>query len=1097
MFRKIGIFCIAAITVLCLLSIPQNQVHFASAATCGTTNIALNKTATASSIEAVGTPASSAVDGNTTTRWSSAFSDPQWIQIDLGSTQTICQVILRWETAAGKSYQIQTSADAANWTSIYSTTTGAGGVETLTVSGSGRYIRMYGTARTTVYGYSLWEFEVYAGTTSPTNTNTPTSIPATATSIATTSANGSPFSGTPYAIPGKVEAENYNTGGQGVAYNFTTAGTAGSPYRTDADGKIEATSDTGGGYDVGWTATGEWMKYSVNVTSSSTYTFDVRVASANTGSALHLEVDGTNVTGSLTVPNTGGWQTWADVTKSGISLAAGQHVVRLVIDVGGMNLNWFSVSGGVASTATPTTIPATNTPIATATTSANGSPFSGTPYAIPGKVEAENYNTGGQGVAYNFTAAGGAGSPYRADADGKIEATGDTGGGYDVGWTATGEWMKYTVNATASGTYTFDVRVASANTGSALHLEVDGTNVTGSLTVPNTAGWQTWADVTKSGINVSAGQHVVRLVIDVGGMNINWFSVSSGASSTATPTFVPATNTPLPTVTPGGAVDFGPNVTIFDPSMSAASIQNTLNTVFTQQQSNQFGTQRNALLFKPGTYGVDANIGFYTQISGLGLSPNDVTINHVYADAQWFNGNGTQNFWRIAENMHIAAPDGINTWAVSQAAPFRRMFVNGELKLDPTGDGWSSGGFIADSVVTGQAFSGSQQQYITRSSEIGSWSNGVWNQVFVGVNGAPAGAFPNPPYTVVGQAPVVREKPFLYIDSAGHYNVFVPSLRTNTSGTTWNNKTAAGTSIPISQFFIVKPGATSADMNNALASGLNLLVTPGVYSLDQTLNITRANTVVLGMGLATFINNNGVTAVNVADVDGVTIAGLLFDAGTTNAPSLLQVGPSGASANHAANPTALFDIFARVGGAVAGKVTDAVIINSNNVIVDNTWLWRADHGSGIGWTVNTAISGLIVNGQNVTIYGLFVEHFQQYNVIWNANGGQVYFFQNELPYDPPNQAAYMNGATRGWAAYKVANNVTTHQAWGVGSYCNFVADPTIIADNSFEAPNTGGVVFHDLLTVSLGNVGTIAHIINGVGAQTPTNSTASDLVSYP
>ncbi len=276
-----------------------------------------------------------------------------------------------------------------------------------------------------------------------------------------------------------------------------------------------------------------------------------------------------------------------------------------------------------------------------------------------------------------------------------------------------------------------------------------------------------------------------------------------------------------------------------------------------------------------------------------------------------------------------------------------------------------------------------------------------------------------------------------------------------------------------------------------------MLITPGVYHLDQAINITRANTVVLGMGLATLINDNGVVAMKVADVDGVKIAGILFDAGTSNASTLLEVGPAGSSASHSANPTSIHDVFARVGGAVAGKVTVAVTVNSSNVIIDHTWLWRADHGAGIGWTVNTADNGLVVNGANVTIYGLFVEHFQQYNVLWNGNGGRTYFFQNELPYDPPNQAAYMNGSTRGYAAYKVANTVTTHEAWGVGSYCYFNVDPTIIADRGFEVPNVAGVLFHDLLTISLGNNGAIFNVINTTGAITPTNSTTSTVVSYP
>ncbi|RPJ26099.1 MAG: discoidin domain-containing protein, partial [Chloroflexi bacterium] len=567
---------------------------------------------------------------------------------------------------------------------------------------------------------------------------------------------------------------------------------------------------------------------------------------------------------------------------------------------------------------------------------------------------------------------------------------------------------------------------------------------------------------------------------------------------TRTPTRTPTMLSPTTTSTqPSGPVDFGPNVIIFDPAMSSSTIQNQLNSVFSIQESNQFGNERYAFLFKPGTYSVDANIGFNTQISGLGFLPTDVVINgYVRAEADWFGDNGTQNFWRIAENMRVNPPDGNNRWAVSQAAPFRRMYVQGQLQLDPRNHGWSSGGYLADSLVTGQVFSGSQQQYMTRNSQIGSWSNGVWNQVFVGVSGAPAQTFPNPPYTVVNQSPLIREKPFLYF-SGGNYFVFVPALRTNASGTTWSGQTPAGTSLPISQFFIVKPGATAVDINNALAAGKDLLVTPGIYHLNQTINVTRANTVILGLGLATFINDNGVVPMRVADVDGVKIAGLLFDAGTSNAPVLLEVGPSGSSANHAANPTSLHDVFIRVGGAIAGKATVTLTINSNHVIVDHTWIWRGDHGAGIGWTVNTSDTGLIVNGNNVTIYGLFVEHFQKYNVIWNGNGGRTYFFQNELPYDPPNQAAYMNGSTRGYAAYKVANSVTTHEAWGLGSYCYFNVDPSIVNDRSFEVPDTAGVRFHNLSTVSLGNNGIIAHVINNTGAQTPTNSTPSTVVNYP
>ena len=557
------------------------------------------------------------------------------------------------------------------------------------------------------------------------------------------------------------------------------------------------------------------------------------------------------------------------------------------------------------------------------------------------------------------------------------------------------------------------------------------------------------------------------------------------------------TLTPIPTIQ-SAPVDFGPRVVIFDPSMSASTIQNRLDLVFSQQQTSQFGTQRDALLFKPGSYSVDANIGFNTQISGLGLSPDDVVITGaVRAEADWFGDNGTQNFWRIAENMKVIPTGGTNRWAVSQAAPFRRMHIAGNLQLDPRNHGWSSGGFISDSKIDGQTSSGSQQQYLTRNSQLGSWTGANWNMVFVGVSGAPAQSFPSPAYTTIAQTPLVREKPFLYVDGNGDYFVFVPALRTNSSGTTWDGQTPAGASLPISQFYIVKEGATATDINNALALGKDLLVTPGVYHLDQTINITRADTVVLGLGLATFINDNGVVAMHVDDVDGVKIAGILFDAGTTNATTLLEVGAPGASASHSSNPTQLSDVFARVGGAVAGKVNVAVTINSNDVLVDHTWIWRGDHGLGIGWNVNTSDNGLVVNGNNVTIYGLFVEHFQKYNVLWNGNGGRTYFFQNELPYDVPNLAAWMNGATRGYAAYKVADTVTTHEAWGLGSYCYFNVDPSIIVDRGFEVPNTPGVLFHDILTISLGNNGTIMHVINDTGAVTSTNSTTSTVVTYP
>ncbi|MEU9004496.1 discoidin domain-containing protein [Streptomyces sp. NPDC048551] len=547
---------------------------------------------------------------------------------------------------------------------------------------------------------------------------------------------------------------------------------------------------------------------------------------------------------------------------------------------------------------------------------------------------------------------------------------------------------------------------------------------------------------------------------------------------------------------PGGG-DLGPNVIVFDPS--TPNIQAKLDEVFHQQESAQFGTGRYQFLFKPGTYnGLNAQIGFYTSVSGLGLSPDDTTINgDVTVDAGWFNGNATQNFWRSAENLALNPVNGTDRWAVSQAAPFRRMHVKGGLNLAPDGYGWASGGYIADSKVDGQIGNYSQQQWYTRDSSIGGWSNGVWNQVFSGVQGAPAQTFPNPPYTTLDTTPVSREKPFLYLDGA-EYKVFVPAKRTGARGTSWGNGAPQGTSIPLNRFYVVKPGASAATINQALAQGLHLLFTPGVYHLNQTIQVNRADTVVLGLGLATLIPDNGVTAMKVADVDGVRLAGFLIDAGPVNSPSLLEVGPAGTTTDHAANPTTVQDVFIRVGGAGPGKATVGMVINNHDTIVDHTWIWRADHGDGVGWETNRADYGFRVNGDDVLATGLFVEHFNKYDVEWNGERGRTVFFQNEKAYDAPNQAAVQNGSAKGYAAYKVADAVNTHEGWGLGSYCYYNVDPTIRQDHGFEVPVKPGVKFHDLLVVSLGGNGQYEHVVNSTGAPTSgTSTTPSTVVSFP
>ncbi|MFI1197894.1 coagulation factor 5/8 type domain-containing protein [Streptomyces sp. NPDC020883] len=572
-------------------------------------------------------------------------------------------------------------------------------------------------------------------------------------------------------------------------------------------------------------------------------------------------------------------------------------------------------------------------------------------------------------------------------------------------------------------------------------------------------------------------------------------SASAALGLSRTACAAPPSRTPRGDL-PGGG-DLGPNVLIFDPS--TPGIQDRLDEVFKRQEKAQFGAGRHALLFEPGAYhGLNAQLGFYTSIAGLGLSPDDTTINgDVTVDAGWFNGNATQNFWRSAENLALVPVSGTNRWAVAQAAPFRRMHVRGGLDLAPAGDGWASGGYLADCRIDGTVEPRSQQQWYARDSAVGGWSNGVWNMVFSGVEGAPGQTFPNPPYTVLDTTPVSREKPFLHLDGA-ELRIFLPELRTGARGVTWGKGTPRGTSLPLSNFYVAKPGVSAATLNQALAQGLHLLLTPGIYHLDQPIRVTAPHTVVLGLGYATLIPDNGVTALKTADVDGIRLAGLLIDAGPVNSATLLEIGPAGASADHSADPTTVQDVFLRIGGAGPGKATTGIVVNSRHTLVDHTWVWRADHGDGVGWETNRADYGIRVNGDDVLATGLFVEHFNKYDVQWYGQRGRTVFLQNEKAYDAPDQAAVQDGDTKGYAAYKVADSVTSHEAWGLGSYCYYDVDPGIVQHHGFAAPDAPGVRFHDLLVVSLGGKGQFEHVINETGAPTAGSSTVpSTVVSYP
>ncbi len=535
----------------------------------------------------------------------------------------------------------------------------------------------------------------------------------------------------------------------------------------------------------------------------------------------------------------------------------------------------------------------------------------------------------------------------------------------------------------------------------------------------------------------------------------------------------------------GAKPEFGPNVLIFDPSMPAQAIQKRIDAEYATLGHNEFSSQRKALLFFPGSYSVDIPVGFYTEVMGLGASPDATRIaGNVHADANHDHNNATTTFWRAAEGFSVGPAGGTMQWAVSQAVSLRRMHVRGDLVLHQH-RGWASGGWMSDSLVDGNVDSGSQQQWISRNCDWKSWTGSNWNMVFVGVVHAPEGAWPEPPYTKVAQTPVVREKPFLQVNAAGEFSVRVPELSSDSVGITWRGGETPGETIPIAQFYIARADVDTAETINAqLGQGKNLILTPGIYELAGPIRVTRPHTVVLGLGFATLHPVKGTAAMTTADADGIKIAGLLFDAGPSESPVLLEVGPEGSRERHAKDPITLHDVFFRVGGAGIGRTKVNLRINSNDTLVDHTWIWRADHGEGVGWDLNTSENGLVVNGNDVTIYGLFVEHHQKFQVLWNGNGGRTYFYQSEIPYDPPNQASYTSApGVNGWASYKLADGVTRHEAWGLGIYSVFIY-PNVILTRAIEAPKNPQVRFHDIITVALGNQGEISHVVDDTGHAT-------------
>lgn len=313
-----------------------------------------------------------------------------------------------------------------------------------------------------------------------------------------------PYGGTAHPIPGLIELEHYDIGSNGYAYNDASPGSSTDvDFRLDEDVDIEICTDINGGYNIGYATAGEWLEYTVNVESTGLYDVEFRVAASGDDRTVSLSMDGMAITSDVAVPNTEGWQAWETVTVEDVRLTDGEHVLRLTMgetDYINMNHLTFRLTQEFVQ-----------------------EPFGGTAAVIPGRIEAENYDEGGEGLGFHEVNANGneGGADYRND-EVDIENSNDDGGGYNIGYALPGEWLEYTVDVSANGSYDLDLRLAKDGANGVMHILIDGIDVTGDIDVPNTGAWQAYETVTIEDIDLTAGEHVIRVVFDTQYTNFNW-----------------------------------------------------------------------------------------------------------------------------------------------------------------------------------------------------------------------------------------------------------------------------------------------------------------------------------------------------------------------------------------------------------------------------------------------------------------------------------------------------------------------------------------------------------------------------------------------
>jgi len=567
---------------------------------------------------------------------------------------------------------------------------------------------------------------------------------------------------------------------------------------------------------------------------------------------------------------------------------------------------------------------------------------------------------------------------------------------------------------------------------------------------------------------------------------------------------------------------------------------------FTYTTAKHFSSQRTALLFAPGKYpNLDFEVGYYTSVIGLGAHPTDVFFSicakgpHVPAMEKFTNrpphGYGLDTFWRSIENVATDARDGMQ-WTVSQAAPLRRMHIQTDLNLFDA-DSWVSGGVAANVVVDGKVNFGGQQQWLMRNVELKEGAaNGAWSLVFVGCTGnvpeESDGMANGPSISVENNANVRVEKPYIVMKTdrrsmmherqgrhANQVDQYQLELRVPaaTFGKDTNGPQFEDEQKDIRDFRRVKLAVPSSSedlkaaaienrsaLQHALDDGKDLVLSPGIYPLSQSLIVKYDNQVILGLGYATLVApENGLPCISIhPGVPGVRIAGIMLEASAQmvtkhgKTTSLLEWGaPRGHDPGDESNPGVLSDIYARVGGLSREVSADVMIqLHSGNIYGDNVWLWRADH---VQLRPNEepnfprislkyrqtqqgeceVKNGLVIDtdATNVTIVGLAVEHTTEDQVIWKGDNGQVYFYQCELPYD-----ADHSFADKKFVGYKVGPKAENHKAVGLGVYSNF-RDHDIEVWTGVVHPPNDGIQMKNILTVKLDNEGKISSVVNGRG----------------